>query len=139
MRVVVDTNVLVSALLNPRGTPASVLHVVLEERVTVCYDTRVLAEYEEVLNRREFAFEPQEVRGLIQLVRETGMPVSAIPAGVRLSDPDDVAFAEVSISAKADFLITGNLNHFPQRFGSTRVVTPAVFLAEFVKRAGDCA
>ncbi len=133
MLVVIDTNVLVSALLNPHGTPASVLRVVLEESVTACFDVRIMAEYEEVLGRPEFAFEPQEVAGVIQFIRETGMAVSPSPVGLRLLDVSDVPFAEVCARAKADYLITGNLAHFPSRIGSTRVVNPAAFLKAFLE------
>ena len=57
MRAVLDTNVLVSGLLNPHGTPGQILVAVMAERIEVVYDPRLLTEYRRVLLQREFPFE----------------------------------------------------------------------------------
>ncbi|MBN1308985.1 MAG: putative toxin-antitoxin system toxin component, PIN family [Chitinispirillaceae bacterium] len=58
MTAVLDTNVLVSALLNPYGTPSSILNLIIKEKIILAYDVRILCEYEEVLHRPRFDFSP---------------------------------------------------------------------------------
>ena len=57
MKIVLDTNVLVSGLINPKGVPAKILNLMLNEKIIVLYDNRILREYETVLSRRKFRFE----------------------------------------------------------------------------------
>ena len=134
MRVVLDTNVLVSALINPYGTPASVLSLVLDARITVCYDSRIFIEYSEVLNRSKFGFDKSEIRAVQDMVRENGFSVVAVKTEQRSSDPYDLPFLEVAAAAQADFLITGNSSHFPSKIGKTKVVTPAAFINAFFSK-----
>ena len=131
MLIVVDTNVIVSALLNPFGKPAAVLGLVVEEKTEVCFDSRIIAEYREVLARPRFGFNQSEVTALLNYLTEIGKCVVAVPHDVRLKDPDDIPFAEVALSAAADCLVTGNTGHFPARIGSTATVTPARFLQKY--------
>ncbi len=56
MKIVVDTNVLVAALINPYGSPAGVLNCILSNRVCPCFDARIIDEYERVLQRPRFGF-----------------------------------------------------------------------------------
>ena len=51
MKIVLDTNVLVSGILSPNGPPAAVLRALLTERVTLCFDERIVSEYRDVLTR----------------------------------------------------------------------------------------
>jgi putative PIN family toxin of toxin-antitoxin system len=129
--IVVDTNVIVSALLNPFGKPAAVLGLVLEEKTEICFDSRIIAEYREVLTRPRFKFNQPEVTAFLNYLTEIGKCVVAVPHNVRLKDPDDTPFAEVALSAAADCLVTGNTGHFPARIGSTATVTPARFLLKY--------
>ncbi len=131
MLIVVDTNVIVSALLNPFGKPAAVLGLVLEEKIEICFDSRIIAEYREVLTRPRFGFDKSEVTTVLNYLTEIGKCVVAVPHNVRLKDPDDMPFAEVALSAAADCLVTGNTGHFPARIGSTITVTPARFLLRY--------
>jgi putative PIN family toxin of toxin-antitoxin system len=61
VKVVLDTNVIVSALINPYGAPASILGLVLEEKIELCYDTRILIEYRDVVMRPKFGFVQTEM------------------------------------------------------------------------------
>jgi putative PIN family toxin of toxin-antitoxin system len=133
MRVVIDTNVLVSALLNPYGVPASVLVLVLEEQITVVFDAQVLAEYEEVLLRPKFAFDIAHVRSIIEFLKETADAVPALPSTLKIKDPDDLPFALTATNSDAQYLITGNVTHFPRELGNARVVTPREFLQLYLK------
>lgn len=134
MRIVLDTNVLVSALLRPGSTPDWILNQVLEGVVALCYDDRILSEYREVLSRGRFGFSRESVAFLLQQIAAHGYSVLARPLPIPLPDPDDHAFLEVALAAEADCLVTGNLRHFPAylRQGA-RVLSPAEFL-DFLKQ-----
>jgi putative PIN family toxin of toxin-antitoxin system len=133
VRVVIDTNVIVSALINPFGIPSSILSLVLEEKLQTCYDSRILFEYIDVLNRPAFNFDPSEIADLIDFVKDTGFSVIGKKVTLKLKDPDDIPFLEVALSAQAAFLITGNISHFPGKIGETRIVTPSVFIKEIYR------
>ena len=115
MRIVLDTNVLVSALLSPFGPPGEILRLVTSAVVQTCHDARILGEYRQVLSRQAFRFRPMQVELLLQQIETDGVPVAASRLPERLPDPDDEAFLEVAIAGDARFLVTGNLKHFPKR------------------------
>ncbi len=128
MKVVLDTNVVVSALINPYGAPASILGLVLEEKIEICYDIRILIEYQEVLQRPKFGFSQREIHGLLEYIEEIGSPCIATKISLRLRDPSDSPFLEVASVSGADFLVTGNTRHFPKRIKTTKIATPADFI-----------
>lgn len=115
MRVVLDTNVLVAALLTPRGAPASVLNAVLNGSVTLLVDERIADEYRDVLFRSKFGFSHDALQPVLDFIERAGEYVVAEPVRVTISDPDDIPFVEVATAAAADYLVTGNLKHFPKR------------------------
>ena len=129
MKIVLDTNVVVSALLRSGSVPGRVLDLVFAEQVTLVLDHRIFAEYQSVLFRPEFPFSPDQVGALFEFVWRAGEMVEAAPLPIHLPDPDDVMFVEVAASAMADALVTGNLKHFPpsQRRG-VRVLSPREWL-----------
>jgi len=86
--VVLDTNVLVSALLNSFGPPGRVLDLVLSGELTVAYDDRVLAEWRQVLHREKFGFSASDVEVLLDFVEGDGISVNASPLAIELPDPD---------------------------------------------------
>ncbi len=128
MRVVIDTNVIVSALINPYGSPASIMGLILEEKIELCYDSRIIIEYDHVLNRNKFGFDKVEVKALIDFLKETGNEVVAIKCTSTTKDPGDLPFIEVAAFSEADFLVTGNAAHFPKKINRTKVVSPSKFL-----------
>ncbi len=115
MRIVLDTNVLVSALLSPNGASAAVLQLILAGRVVLCFDARILSEYREVLRRPKFDFDPQLVDELLEFLESEGELVASVPLRFTLPDPDDAMFLEVATAGEADHVVTGNLKHFPAR------------------------
>jgi uncharacterized protein len=131
MRVVVDTNVFVSGVLNPHGPPGRLVDAILAETFTVLYDDRILAEYRDVLARPVFGFRSTEIDALIDFIEVAGEPILARSLTVVLSDPTDLPFLEVAAAGRADALVTGNTRHFKPRRGSHHVTisTPADFLA----------
>jgi predicted nucleic acid-binding protein len=123
MRIVLDTNVLVSGLL-ASGT------------IVLCHDARILAEYEEVLRRAKFAFPEDAVAALLDQIRDEGHSVVGVPLTEELPDADDEAFLEVALAGSAEALVTGNSKHYPEqsRQGMS-VLTPKEFLDQFKERA----
>lgn len=113
--IVLDTNVLVSGLLNPHGAPGRVVDLVIAGEVRVAYDDQLVAEYREVLIRPKFSFDPRDVREVLRGLTADGVPVTARPVAATLPDPDDLPFLEVALAARAEALVTGNLRHFPTR------------------------
>ena len=135
-RVVLDTNVLVSGLLNSFGAPGRVLDLVLVGELIVAFDDRLLIEWREVLRREKFGFSARDVETLLDFVEEEGFGVSPPPLGVELPDPDDVPFLEVAHTAEAT-LITCNTKHYPP--GARRggeVVGPAALLGWWIREGG---
>ena len=121
----VDTNVLVSALIRSEGIPARILDVILSRQAKTVLDHRIYLEYEEVLLRPEFGFSRELVDDLLDFLWLSSERVRVATMSVELPDADDTKFLEVAMTASADFLITGNLRHFParQRHG-VHVVSP---------------
>lgn len=129
MKIVLDTNVLVSGILSPNGSPAAVLRALLTERVRLCFDERIVSEYRDVLTRTKFSFDRELVDELISFLESAGSPTLAAPLAVTLPDPWDQMFIEVAVSSQADFLVTGNLKHFPDEARvEVKVVSPRAFL-----------
>ena len=126
MRIVLDTNVLVSGVLKPRSIPGSILNAILDERVSVLVDDRILFEYRDVLNRPKFDFPPNYVESVLEFFEHRGEYVTATPVPGQLPDPADLPFYEVAIAGVADFLITGNGRHFPER---RFVLSPREFIS----------
>ncbi|MDR1807803.1 MAG: PIN domain-containing protein, partial [Propionibacteriaceae bacterium] len=98
---VLDTNIIVSALLRPQGRPSALLTLVVTGRVTPCYDGRILAEYADVLARPAFGFDAQVSGAIIHRIRTAGLAVIAPPLNVALPDEDDRPFVEVAEAANA--------------------------------------
>jgi len=129
LKIILDTNVLVSGILSPNGPPAAVLRALLTERVKLCFDERIVSEYRDVLTRTKFSFDGELVEELIGFLESAGSPTLAAPLPVTLPDPWDQMFIEVAVSSHADLLVTGNLEHFPEMArAGVRVVSPREFL-----------
>jgi putative PIN family toxin of toxin-antitoxin system len=132
--VVVDTNVLVSALIG-KGNPRRVLETIFSERVSLCLSASILAEYVNVLQRPKFAqysdfaaFASSTLRTLQSIARfaEPRITIRTCP------DPNDDKFLELAVVTRARYLITGNKRHFPFRsFMGTRIVSPTEFVSLF--------
>lgn len=124
IRAVLDTNILISALLSPKGAPAKVFDHVLNGNVTMCFDSNIIAEYKEVLERPKFKFNQKAIDQVIEFILESGLSVVPKPLNIDFTDEDDKIFYEVAIHINGH-LITGNAKHFPK---ALNVVTAAEFL-----------
>ena len=113
MKVVVDTNVIVSGLINGEGLPAQIVNLLLNGRITLLYDSRILREYVDVLNRKKFGFRKNDIEPILDYIQTEGEYVTAEPTRKKFIDMDDRMFYEVAKTAKAKCLITGNKSHYP--------------------------
>lgn len=129
MKIVLDTNVLVSGLLQPFGPSGQIVRLVASGELILCHDARILAEYQEVLLREKFRFDPERVEALLEEIRASGIPVAARPLAIRLPDPDDEPFLEIALAEGAQCLVTGNLKHYPDEAKQgVEVLSPRSFI-----------
>jgi putative PIN family toxin of toxin-antitoxin system len=124
IRVVLDTNIIVSALLRPLGPPAQVFVLAIGGSIQLCVSGNIYAEYEEVISRPRFQRAEDVISGTLRAIREKGFWVRPVQAIRVCSDPDDDIFLECAQATRADYLITGNLKHFPTSWEGTQIVTP---------------
>lgn len=137
MRIVLDTNVLVSGLLNPHGPPGRIVDLILAGELAIVYDDRVLAEYAEVLSRPRFGFDPHDVEHVLDLTENEGAPAVVAPLDPPdLPDPDDLPFLELAAAVEPHLLVTGNTRHLPPetRPDHVRVESPREFVAQWMRR-----
>ncbi len=128
MRVVVDTNVLVSGVLSASGPPGWIVEAIVAGELEPAFDGSIRAEYEDVLRRPELSLPPASVAVLLDALDWFGFEVTVPPWSKALPDPDDAPFLAVSASLGCP-LVTGNLRHYPSRArGATIVLTPREFL-----------
>jgi putative PIN family toxin of toxin-antitoxin system len=133
MRLVVDTNVLVSGSLTPFGAPGAIVSLIVAGRLRLCYDARMLAEYHDVLRRESFGFDEDDVGSFLAQIQSQGEMVVPMPLPVEFADEDDKPFLEVAVASGVDFLVTGNRRHYPEGdWDGVRIVTPREFLDHFV-------
>src|SRR6267378_3184310 len=128
IRVVIDTNVLVSALLQPEGLPAAVLILALSGRVQPCVSEAVLAEYEDVIRRPHFKRDAEVIEGTLKAIGKAAQRVKPTTHADACGDPDDNMFLECAEAAHADYLVTGNKRHFPDQWKKTRVIGVREFI-----------
>jgi uncharacterized protein len=137
MKIVLDTNVLVSGLLQPFGPPGQIVRLVASGELLLCHDPRILAEYEDVLSREKFGLDPERIEILLEEIRTAGVPIAAPPLAVRLPDVDDEPFLEVARAGAAQCLVTGNVKHYPAKARSgVEVLTPRSFIEMYRAHLG---
>ena len=133
MQAVIDTNILVSALMSKKGAPASVMSLILGGHLTPCFDYRILCEYREVLQRPKFGFTSGEINSLLDWIERYGRSVIAEPLDDVFVDERDKKFYEVAKFCGAD-LVTGNLKHYP---ADPRVMNVTAFLEKAKRELAD--
>ena len=124
---VVDTNVIVSSFIskNPESPTKKVVQMVLDGTITPLYDDDILAEYDEVLNRRKFHLQSQEIDAIISWIKECGLSTSRTPFAESMLDESDRVFFEITLTVEESFLVTGNSKHYPR---TPQIVTPQEFI-----------
>lgn len=126
---VIDTNVLVSALLSNKSDSATViiLNKIFSKEIKVVYSQEIIQEYEDVLRRPKLKIPPHLANELIIIVKKKGLPIAPHKTGEIIPDMKDLPFYEVVMEKKDDgaYLVTGNMKHFPSK---PFIVTPREFL-----------
>ncbi len=126
---VIDTNVLVSALLSSKDDAATVqvLGKVITGEIIPVYSNIITKEYREVLSRKKFGFSKDLIEYLMSAIEKYGILVDPSPSGITLLDMKDVPFYEVVLEKRDDnaYLVTGNIKHFPKE---PFIVTPRELL-----------
>jgi len=128
LRLVIDTNVLISAALKPDGLQRTTFLLAITKPGRLYVSTPILEEYAEVLSRPESSIRKGLRLQLLQLIKNHGHLVTPSRHIEVTSDPDDNIFVECADAARADFLITGNRKHFPTFWKNTKIVTPREFV-----------
>ncbi len=136
IRAVLDTNIIVSALLQPLGPPAQVFLLALGNSVQLCVSGSIYAEYEEVIRRPRFNRTEETILSALNAIRARACWVRPSVTVRACSDPDDDIFLECAQASDAAYLVTGNIKDFPPRWHGTEIVTPSHFL-EIVTRRPD--
>ena len=128
LRLVIDTNILVSAALKPDGLQRTVLLIALTKPARLYVTEAILAEYREVLARPEFRIRKGLRQQLLQFIQNHAYLVSPARPLYVARDPDDNKFLECADAARADYLVTGNQRHFPKFWKQTKVITSSDFI-----------
>lgn len=129
---VIDTNVLVSALLSRRSDAATVqvIAAISADRIRPLYNQSIISEYKEVLNRPKFCLPLHATAAILDTILSVGVPVNRVHSFEHFPDADDRVFYEVALSKENAYLVTGNIRHFPH---TPIVVTPTKML-DILKR-----
>ena len=128
--VVLDTNVIVSAHLKEEGLERFVLDLALARKLQLFLSEEILEEYEGVLARAAFKFNPAKVAASLRLLEKAATVVYPEKRVTAAKDPDDNKFLECSAEVQADYLVTGNKKHFPKQWQKTRIVNTRELLQE---------
>jgi len=129
LRVVIDTNVLVSAAIKPAGLQRTVFLIAISKPARLYVSHPILEEYGEVLARPELRIRKGLRLRLLQLIKNhshTVVPTRQLEA---TTDPADNIFLECADAARADYLVTDNQKHFPRFWKKTKAVTAREFVS----------
>ena len=125
---VIDTNVLVSAMLKWDSVPGTVMNLIFDGPVIPLFNREILDEYKTVLSRPKFHLDNEIIENIISGITDKGVWMNAEKINIDMPDPKDVVFYEVVFKKrKTDeaYLVTGNIKHFPVE---PYVVTPREFI-----------
>ena len=124
---VIDTNVLVSALLSKLADSSTVVirQHILEGTIIPLYNEEILREYTDVLHRPSLHLPTEQINAVLDAIAQQGLILGRTKTEEIFTDPKDVVFYEVALSKEGSYLVTGNTKHFPT---TPIVVTPAELL-----------
>jgi putative PIN family toxin of toxin-antitoxin system len=130
IKAVLDTNVLVSACWKPGGLEAATVALAAQGAFTLCVSPAIVAEYRDVLSRKKLSKLESRAAPLLAAVEKIWSPFDASVRTSAARDEDDNRFLECAFSSGANFLVTGNLRHYPETFATARIVNARGFLGE---------
>jgi uncharacterized protein len=129
LRLVIDTNVVVSAALKPEGLQRTVVLLAMTKPARWYVSDAILAEYATVLARPELKIRRNLRQQLLQLIKNHTRRVEPSRVLRVTSDPSDNIFVECADAARADYLVTGNPRHFPRFWKNTKIINSREFLS----------
>jgi len=129
-RVVIDTNVLVSAILSPNGNPAQIMNLVSYKELQLFYSLDILNEYKKVLAYKKLKILIETQIKIINNISKLGMLIEPMISKMPLPDETDRIFYDTAHTSEA-YLITGNIKHYPTE---PLIITPARFLEEVCEK-----
>jgi len=128
LRLVLDTNIIVSAALKRSSLQSTILTLALTKPARLYVSYAIMAEYGEVLARPELAIRKGLRLQILQLIKNKSFVTAPTTKLNVCADADDNRFLECAESCNADYVITGNLKHFPTECKHTKVVNSRIFL-----------
>jgi uncharacterized protein len=128
LRLVLDTNILVSAAIKPEGLQRTVLLLAMTRPARLYISDIILSEYRLVLQRPEFKIQKSLRLQFLQQIKNVSHCVHPSCHIQATGDPDDNMFLECADAARADYLVTGNLRHFPKFWKQTKIVSSREFI-----------
>jgi putative PIN family toxin of toxin-antitoxin system len=129
LRLVIDTNVVVSAALKPEGLQRTVILLAMTKPARWYVSDPIVSEYTMVLARPELKIRRSLRQQLLQLIKNHARLVKPSRSVQVTSDPADNIFIECADAARADYLVTGNQRHFPKFWKNTKIITSREFLS----------
>jgi putative PIN family toxin of toxin-antitoxin system len=123
LRLVVDTNVVVSAAIKPEGLQRTVVLLAITKPARWYVSDAIVSEYALVLARPELKIRKSLRQQLLQLIKNHAHIVIPSRLSPVTRDPADNIFIECADAARADYLVTGNQRHFPKFWKKTKVVS----------------
>lgn len=133
-KAVLDTNILVSALISPRGTPANIVQAWRAEHFDLAISPPILEELQEALSRpkirRRYHLSTSDIHDFLTLLTQATILVAGTGSvSAPIHDPDDLLILATAVESHSDYLVTGDTGLLKlKRFQSIHIVSPAVFL-----------
>ena len=127
LRIVIDTNVIVSSMISPSGNPAKIMKLFFDRQVDAYYSEAIIFEYEDVLFRPHFKFNAEDIDLVFDTLKEFGIFTEPEISSEEMPDEDDRVFYDAA-KTNETYLVTGNKKHYPDE---SFIVTPAEFLKIF--------
>ena len=123
MRLVLDTNIVISAFISPDSKPSQILKLILQRKAALCYNSVILSEYERVALRPKFSskIDSTLVRRFIDIIGNMGFSFDPLPSKIILPDESDRIFYDTARES-GSVLVSGNIRHYPKE---TFVMSPA--------------
>jgi putative PIN family toxin of toxin-antitoxin system len=128
LRLVIDTNVVISAVLKPDGLQRTVFLLAITKPATLYVSPEIMAEYRDVMSRPNLKIRKGARQQFLQLIKNRSRSITPVRSLQVANDPDDDIFLECADAARADYLVTGNTRHFPKFWKKTKVITAREFI-----------
>lgn len=126
-KVILDTNIILSSVLNEKGHPAKIFELFLDKKIKIYYTDEIIEEYKEVLSRERFGIPREKIGYIINVIRKIGVIGNPVTSSFPMEDESDRIFFDTAFAVSA-WLITGNIKHYPAK---DFIITPADFWKKY--------